>query len=432
MGKERCFYISIGIDIGADFSLMAATLPSQEIVGKPYKILHSSRRSVQGAIDRIFSLSQQYGLPARVYMESTGIYHLPLYYKLKDAGLDAFVLNPLVTHANKDTNIRKIHNDKLDAKRIALLGLRPDLKTSIIPDDEVAALKALLREYHTMKKEISSYICRLKNQLRQSFPQYLPIFSKLNGKASMAVLSRCPSPESVLDAGIDVLAEIVEQASGKGAARAREKAAALLAAAQDAMFFGHGNEGICYLIRHYVEMLRLLEKQTAAVLNQIKRYLCKRPDSHLSRQVKLLQTIPGAGFLTAVTLVCEIGDFSAFRRPKQLYSYFGLDPAVSQSGNSAGVDMEISKRGSSYARRSLYVLALQSVSLRINGEPKNPIIRAFYQEKCKSKAKMTALGAVMHKLCNIVFAVLRDEMPFVLISPQEHRQRFQSASIKAA
>jgi len=84
---------------------------------------------VQGAIDRIFSLSQQYGLPARVYMESTGIYHLPLYHKLKDAGLDAFVLNPLVTHANKDTNIRKIHNDKLDAKRIALLGLRPDLKT---------------------------------------------------------------------------------------------------------------------------------------------------------------------------------------------------------------------------------------------------------------------------------------------------------------
>ena len=79
MGKERCFYISIGIDVGADFSLMAAALPSQEIVGKPYKILHSSRRSVQGAIDRIFSLSQQYSLPARIYMESTGIYHLPLY-----------------------------------------------------------------------------------------------------------------------------------------------------------------------------------------------------------------------------------------------------------------------------------------------------------------------------------------------------------------
>jgi hypothetical protein len=39
---------------------------------------------------------------------------------------------------------------------------------------------------------------------------------------------------------------------------------------------------------------------------------------------------------------------------------------------------------------------------------------------------MTALGAVMHKLCNIVFAVLRDERPFVLISSQEHRQNYRS------
>ena len=144
---------------------------------------------------------------------------------------------------------------------------------------------------------------------------------------------------------------------------------------------------MCYLIQHYVEMLRLLEKQTAAVLNQIKQYLCERPDSHLSRQVKLLQTIPGADFLTAVTLVFEIGDFSAFRRSKQFYSYLGLDPAVSQSGNSAGADMEISKRGSSYARRSLYVLALQSVSLRINGEPKNPVIRAFLSGEVQIQGK---------------------------------------------
>ncbi len=97
---------------------------------------------------------------------------------------------------------------------------------------------------------------------------------------------------------------------------------------------------------------------------------------------------------------------------------------VRQSGNSAGADLKISKRGSSYARQCFYVLALQSVSLRVNGEPKNPIIRAYYLEKCKSKAKMTALGAVMHKLCNIVFAILRDDKPFELISPQEHCQRY--------
>ena len=113
------------------------------------------------------SKNSVYDLPARVYMESTGIYHFPMYHKMKDAGLDAFILNPLVTHAAKDSNVRNVHNDRFDAQKIALLGLRPDLKVSIVPSDDVAAMKAILREYYAMKKETSMYICRLKNQLRQ-------------------------------------------------------------------------------------------------------------------------------------------------------------------------------------------------------------------------------------------------------------------------
>ena len=129
MDQKRQPYLSVGIDIGADFSLMAVALPTQEIIGRPYKILHSSYRSVQGAVDRVLSLGQTYELPVRVYMESTGVYHLPLYHRFKDAGLEVFVLNPIVTHANQNTNIRNVHNDKYDAQRIALLGLRPGLKT---------------------------------------------------------------------------------------------------------------------------------------------------------------------------------------------------------------------------------------------------------------------------------------------------------------
>lgn len=73
MKQERKPYLSVGIDISADFSLMAIALPMQEIVGKSYKILHSSTRSVQGAVDRILGLCQTHNLPARVYMESTSI-----------------------------------------------------------------------------------------------------------------------------------------------------------------------------------------------------------------------------------------------------------------------------------------------------------------------------------------------------------------------
>ena len=35
-------FISVGIDVGADFSWMSIVLPNQQFIGKPYKILHVS------------------------------------------------------------------------------------------------------------------------------------------------------------------------------------------------------------------------------------------------------------------------------------------------------------------------------------------------------------------------------------------------------
>ena len=427
----RIPYLSVGIDIGADFSLMAIALPTTELIGRPYKILHCSQRSVQGAIDRIHIMEQQYGLKAKVFMESTGIYHYPLYYRLKESGLNAFILNPLITHAEKNINVRNVHNDKFDAQKIALLGLRSDLKTSIVPEDDLAAVKVLVREYHSMKKECSQYICSLTAQLRQIFPQYLPLFSKVNGKTSMEILYRYTTPDTILAAGREELADLITNMASRGRKAAEQKADRIIQAATEAGSFGHGNSGNCCLIRHYIEMIRFLDAQTEKLLSQIHQNLDAQPDSLFVQQIKLLQTIPGAGFLTAVTLVCEIGNFNAFHRPKQLYAYFGLDPIVKQSGNFAGTDLKISKRGSPYARRSIYMMALQSVSLRKNGEPKNPVLRAYYLEKCRSKAKMTALGAVMHKICNIVFAVLRDGKPFVMMTPEEHRALFNRATLVA-
>ena len=42
---------------------------------------------------------------------------------------------------------------------------------------------------------------------------------------------------------------------------------------------------------------------------------------------------------------------------------------------------------------------------------------------CKQE-KNVAVGAVMHKICNIIFAMLRDNKPFELITPEEHRERY--------
>lgn len=61
-----------------------------------------------------------------------------------------------------------------------------------------------------------------------------------------------------------------------------------------------------------------------------------------------LRCLRGVDTLTAVGLVAEIGDFSAFVHPKQLASFLGLVPSEDSSGERA-----ITKAGSSHACRSL-------------------------------------------------------------------------------
>ena len=307
-------FLSIGIDVGADFSFMAVALPTQEIVGHPYKILHSSLNSLQGAIDRIRAMETQYGCRAKVFMESTGIYHYPIYYRLKDEGLDVFILNPIITHANSNIDVRGVHNDKFDAQKIALLGLKPKLKTSLVPPDNVAAVKTLVREYHTMKKECTQYICRLTSQLRQTFPQYLPLFSKVNGKASLEILSRYPSPETILSVEENEIITLIAHHS-RGKINAAEKCNRLRQAASEAAMFGHSNAGNIYLIRHFVEMIRLIDTQTDKLLTQIRESVNSQSDVPLARQVKLLQTIPGMGFLSAVTLRLRDRGFQRLSTP---------------------------------------------------------------------------------------------------------------------
>ena len=118
--------------------------------------------------------------------------------------------------------------------------------------------------------------------------------------------------------------------------------------------------------------------------------------------------------------MCEIGNFEAFKSAKQLYAFFGIDPSVNESGKFKGTKNHMSKRGSRFARRILFTVALACIRNKANGVPNNPVLQAYYQDKIQSKPKKVALGAVMHKVCNIIFALLRDDTNFTLITPEEH------------
>lgn len=141
----------------------------------------------------------------------------------------------------------------------------------------------------------------------------------------------------------------------------------------------------------------------------------------------MIKTFKDADFLSAVSFIGEVGDFSAFSKPKQLFAYFGLNPAVKQSGKFEETKVQMSKRSSAIARWAIHTLALQSISTSRTGETKNPALRDYYLKKCESKPKFMAMGAVSHKVCNMIFAILRDNKHFEIITPQEHIKQYNAA-----
>lgn len=317
-------------------------------------------------------------------------------------------------------NIRKVHNDKFDSKKLALIALKPDLKVSVIPSDFVLNIRNLVREYYRIKDQMSSYVNKLTAALKVSFPKYLGIFSKLTTNTSLALLDKYPSPDLLLAARKSSIIKLIRKTARFGDAYAEKQYDKLLTAAEAAKVFGHSLPSDAELIRLHISLIKTYSNAAAGILLSIKAAVESQPDAFFVKQIKLLESIKGCGFLSAVTLLCEIGDFSVFSSPKKLYAYLGLDPTVKQSGKFNGTNVKLSKRGSRLARRVLHMMALNNIGIRRNGEAKNPILRAYYDRKCESKPKMVALSAVMHKLCNIVFAILRDHKTFEIITPEQH------------
>ncbi len=85
----------------------------------------------------------------------------------------------------------------------------------------------------------------------------------------------------------------------------------------------------------------------------------------------------------------------------------------------------MSKRDSSLARRILHMAAINNLKVdKATKTPVNPVIYDYYIRKCNSKKKMVAVGAVMHKICNIIFAMLCDNKLFEVITLEEHCERY--------
>lgn len=419
-------FISVGIDVAADSSWICILCPDGKEFKKPFKVTYSCEDNLKNAVLTIKKAEKLYSTSSKIFLESTGIYHFPLFCHLTELGFDVFVINPLISNSNKNVGIRKVKNDKYDSRRIAKLGYDPDLKVSLIPTTLILNLRFLCREYYSLVDSRSACIVKLKSYLRIVFPGFLNVFSNVAGITSLAILKKFPTPEDIINTPSIEIIKFISIHARKGLKKATDSYHKLILAAENALKFRYNINSIYDLIAIKIQSIDEYNRKIDTVLSKIDAYVTNNKSEPFVKQIHHLDSIPGIGFLSATTLMCEIGDFNSFAKPKQLFAYFGVDPSVNESGEFKGSRNKMSKRGTKIGRRTLYAIALASIRVKRCGNAINPILHSYYKDKIVSKPRKVALGAVMHKISNIIFAVLRNDKPFEFKTPEQHIHQYNN------
>ena len=201
------------------------------------------------------------------------------------------------------------------------------------------------------------------------FPEFAGAFSDMFGAVGRAVLSKSPMPSRLARRREAALQRDISEAA-RGSRRMDGKAARLRSPAKASV-------GI-----------RLGEGAAALQVQP------------------LVLTIPGVSYTTGAQIVAEVGDVGRFRSAAALVSYAGLNSSVNQSGQFDSGGGPITKQGSPYLRRALWLAANRARQC-------DPSLRAFYEKKrAEGKCHRVAVTAVARKLCHVVFAVMRDRVPY--------------------
>jgi transposase len=151
------------------------------------------------------------------------------------------------------------------------------------------------------------------------------------------------------------------------------------------------------------EHITWLKERLGALEAELETLLAQ--DTTWRQQHELLCSVPGVGFITALTLLADLPELGQLNR-QQLAALVGVAPFHHDSGLQQRQRAPKKRRiggGRATVRAVLYMAALTAVRW-------NPVLRPFYQRLIKAgKPTKVALVAVMRKLLTILNTLVKNE-----------------------
>ena len=267
----------------------------------------------------------------------------PLYRLLSKKGYTVSVSHPKKTRYIAEA---KIKSDRIDSKAIAELARLDALPPAYMPDQETAMLREKIRR--------RAFLVRERVRLRAKIKSLLTY-------------------------------EGIEPPSDYG------------------LFTEKGAEWLHSIalepIESYLRVIKPLDNE----IKQLSKHLKELAED--DEDIKLLMTIPGVGYYTALLVKSEIGDINRFIDGDRLCSYAGLVPSTHASGGTVRHG-NITKEGSRWLRWVMVEAAMTHV------HKYNTSITKAYHRIAERRGRQVAIVAAARKLLMCCYAVLKNKHPY--------------------
>lgn len=384
----------LGIDIGKNHHEAGFIKENGNHVGKSLRFANTEEgfQSLISFIENRLPEEESFSIG----MEATGHYWLALYSFLLDQGFTLHVINPIQSDSLRNFHIRQQKTDSVDCFLVAEVIRFGNFAETKLADEDILVLRNLARFRESLKDSCADYKRQVITVLDQVFPEYDQLFSNIFGESSKAFLKTYGTPEQVIDVNTKSLATLLRKASRGHHSTAKAREIKSLAARSVGVTLC--SDAFAFQIKILIEEIEFTEKQIKEIEKKI--------EKQLKKLNSVILTIPGIGPATGAIILGEIGDINRFSNPKKLVAFAGIDPTAYQSGNFTGANNRLSKKGSPYIRRAVWMSAV--VASR-----SDPVFKAFYEKKRREgKAHGTAIGAVARKLLYTIHAVLKTNKPY--------------------
>lgn len=164
---------------------------------------------------------------------------------------------------------------------------------------------------------------------------------------------------------------------------------------------------ISFILASLRAQIEQVKKQLERVNEQIEQLL--ETEQELSRQYRLLRSVPGVGLMIAAHVLAFSEGFTRFRDWRKFACYIGTAPFPNQSGTSVRGRTKISHIAH---KRLKGLMTIGAVNTLKRGSE----YRKYYERKLKEgKHHMVILNSIRNKLLSRMFAVVRRNTPYVAL-----------------